>query len=80
VDELERANKAQWSPEEVKGGTEIGRFLQEGRTLCLAAGNGETHEFFGNMRGEHSLEILNKVEDAERVQALGGEQVLLSPR
>jgi hypothetical protein len=54
--------------------------MQEYRKISVCVGDGEPHKFFFSATGQYSFEIENKVEEAERVRELEGEQVILAPR
>jgi hypothetical protein len=79
-DESDRANKGQLTEADTEIWKEIGRLMRENRKIVMEIGNGESNPFYWREAQEFPTEILNKVGDAERVQGLGGEQAILSPR
>jgi hypothetical protein len=75
-EERERSGKGQSVGEEVEKWRVVEKMMKENRHVTPSLGDGGPSQDSWKMTEEHAREVFVKVEDAERVRTLGGEEAI----
>jgi hypothetical protein len=80
-DEAQRAGKGPLEREEMPKWEEMGGLIREARRMSVAGwGDGSQNQFVWDLLEENAKTILEKVEQAEAIRTLRGEEALLFPQ